>query len=104
MSSIVKRVGKLPLVPYLTGFVQDVTISTLRTGPIPRHIAFIMDGNRRYAKTNNLELGEGYYAGFGALVSVSIFDPSDRFLKLIPDFRSVCATWSNGSNNLCVFD
>jgi len=28
-----------------------------------KHIAFIMDGNRRYAKTNNLQLKEGYEAG-----------------------------------------
>lgn len=34
---------------------------------IPNHIAFIMDGNRRYAKKWKLEEWAGYKAGFLAL-------------------------------------
>lgn len=37
---------------------------------IPNHIAFIMDGNRRYAKKWKLEEGAGYKAGFLALLSM----------------------------------
>ncbi|ODQ67134.1 Di-trans-poly-cis-decaprenylcistransferase [Nadsonia fulvescens var. elongata DSM 6958] len=39
----------------------------LRTGPVPRHIAFVMDGNRRYATQRKLEVGEGHNAGFESL-------------------------------------
>lgn len=49
---------------------MDVIIQTLRTGPVPNHVAFIMDGNRRFAKNNNLELGEGHVAGFESLGNV----------------------------------
>ncbi|KAK2966850.1 hypothetical protein RJ640_027809 [Escallonia rubra] len=42
----------------------------LAVGPIPNHIAFIMDGNRRYAKKQNLEQGAGHKAGFPALMSM----------------------------------
>ncbi|KAG4951944.1 hypothetical protein JHK85_045811 [Glycine max] len=42
----------------------------LSVGPVPSHIAFIMDGNRRYAKKRNMEEGDGHKAGFTALMSI----------------------------------
>ncbi|KAF8112666.1 hypothetical protein N665_0062s0019 [Sinapis alba] len=39
-------------------------------GPLPIHLAFIMDGNRRYAKKRGLEDGSGHKAGFSALMSM----------------------------------
>ncbi|KAG9293280.1 hypothetical protein G9A89_010651 [Geosiphon pyriformis] len=33
-------------------------------GPIPKHIGFVMDGNRRFAKKLQVETGEGHYMGF----------------------------------------
>ncbi|KAG0451337.1 hypothetical protein HPP92_013737 [Vanilla planifolia] len=43
--------------------------SILAFGPMPNHIAFIMDGNRRYAN-RRMEQGTGHRAGFSALISV----------------------------------
>ncbi|KAL0327251.1 UNVERIFIED_CONTAM: Dehydrodolichyl diphosphate synthase 6 [Sesamum angustifolium] len=42
----------------------------LSVGPVPKHIAFIMDGNRRYAKKQNLEEGAGHRFGFRALMNI----------------------------------
>lgn len=42
----------------------------ISVGPIPNHIAFIMDGNRRFAKKHKLEEGSGHKAGFLALMSL----------------------------------
>ncbi|XP_074316653.1 dehydrodolichyl diphosphate synthase CPT3-like [Silene latifolia] len=42
----------------------------LSVGPIPDHIAFIMDGNRRYAEKCNLEEGAGHELGYMALMSM----------------------------------
>lgn len=36
-------------------------------GPIPRHIALIMDGNRRYAQKNSMGRAEGHLRGFDKL-------------------------------------
>ncbi|KAL6091160.1 hypothetical protein STEG23_017462 [Scotinomys teguina] len=36
-------------------------------GPVPKHIAFIMDGNRRYAKKCQVERQEGHSQGFNKL-------------------------------------
>ncbi|KAL4876712.1 putative undecaprenyl diphosphate synthase-domain-containing protein [Aspergillus karnatakaensis] len=40
-------------------FLLDV----LRVGPIPQHVAFIMDGNRRYAKAKNISIAQAYLSG-----------------------------------------
>ena len=40
-------------------------------GPIPKHVAFIMDGNRRYAKNRKVALKDGHSAGAEALIKVS---------------------------------
>ncbi|CDK29802.1 unnamed protein product [Kuraishia capsulata CBS 1993] len=55
----------------------------LRTGPVPRHIGFIMDGNRRYARRRNIELKEGHNAGFESMA---------RTLETCYDCGVECAT------------
>ncbi len=37
------------------------------TGPIPKHVAVIMDGNRRWARERNLPIVEGYRRGMTTL-------------------------------------
>lgn len=49
---------------------QDILLSALKQSYIPRHIAFIMDGNRRYAEKNQLEMIEGHQLGFEKLKEV----------------------------------
>jgi len=48
---------------YLEKFVTHV----LRCGEVPRHVALIMDGNRRYAKQNNLRKIKWHAEGFERL-------------------------------------
>ncbi|XP_060523235.1 dehydrodolichyl diphosphate synthase complex subunit DHDDS-like [Cylas formicarius] len=43
--------------------IQQICLEVLKCGPIPEHVAFIMDGNRRYAKKFNLEITEGHSRG-----------------------------------------
>ena len=50
--------------------VREVLIGALRQGPIPGHVAFEMDGNRRYARSHNIEAVEGHHLGFEALARV----------------------------------
>lgn len=39
---------------------------------MPKHIAFIMDGNRRYAKKCQVERQEGHSQGFNKLAEVGV--------------------------------
>lgn len=41
-----------------------------QAGPIPKHVAFIMDGNRRYACKCHVERQQGHSQGFDKLAQV----------------------------------
>jgi len=43
---------------------------TLRCGPIPHHVAFVMDGNRRFARRFNNAAMAGHERGYDALLDV----------------------------------
>ena len=50
--------------------LQNSCIAAIRRGPVPQHIAIIMDGNRRYARSNRMESAEGHYSGAETLKNV----------------------------------
>ncbi|KWU42628.1 Undecaprenyl diphosphate synthase [Rhodotorula sp. JG-1b] len=58
-----------PLHPLL----RTLVVSALRLGPRPKHVAFIMDGNRRSARVRNLPVRVGHEEGFEALKRVLSF-------------------------------
>jgi ditrans,polycis-polyprenyl diphosphate synthase len=53
----------------LQNFLRKCLVAVLSYGPMPKHIAFIMDGNRRYAKFRSIQEGTGHRVGFSALMS-----------------------------------
>lgn len=56
---------------FIVGHFQRFIISVLAAGPIPKHIAIVMDGNRRYAGKLGKPPIEGHIEGFSALRRVS---------------------------------
>lgn len=68
--SIDKQVDAKQVLRNLYNFFLRCILYVLAVGPLPIHIAFIMDGNRRYAKKNNIEYKNGYRPGFIALTSI----------------------------------
>ncbi|PRP76442.1 dehydrodolichyl diphosphate synthase-like [Planoprotostelium fungivorum] len=48
-------------------WLESFSINVLKAGRIPHHIAFIMDGNRRFAKLQKMPPIGGHVQGFGAL-------------------------------------
>ncbi|KAJ5936841.1 dehydrodolichyl diphosphate syntase complex subunit SPAC4D7.04c [Penicillium verhagenii] len=50
-----------------SSFVEETLINSLQVGAIPAHIAFIMDGNRRYAKAHGMPVAQGHFFGGVAL-------------------------------------
>ena len=51
---------------YLRSFCNNV----IKSGQLPRHVAIIMDGNRRFAKKVNCERSKGHQKGFEKLTEV----------------------------------
>jgi len=61
------------VVGSLQNFLRKCIIAVLSYGPMPKHIAFIMDGNRRYAKSRSIKQGTGHSVGFSALMASLIY-------------------------------
>lgn len=52
---------------YLPWYIRWTASIITSTSKIPNHIAFIMDGNRRYARKRDQEVIKGHFAGFDKL-------------------------------------
>jgi ditrans,polycis-polyprenyl diphosphate synthase len=55
----------------VAGALRRVAAAVLRAGPVPRHVAFIMDGNRRFADAHGWERAQGHARGFDRVRSCS---------------------------------
>ena len=71
LSAIRKWLSQSPPIEWADLRLRDLTIGALRQGPIPQHIAIVMDGNRRFARSRHIEVVEGHNRGFEALAQVS---------------------------------
>lgn len=58
---------------YLSTPAKNFAVNLLRQGPVPGHVAFIMDGNRRYAHKQGQETKEGHNAGYNSLSRILSF-------------------------------
>ncbi|KAL2759861.1 hypothetical protein ACRALDRAFT_1074025 [Sodiomyces alcalophilus JCM 7366] len=74
MSEIVGTIGKWlissPPAEWAINQLRELLIGALKQGPVPQHVAFEMDGNRRYARGRRMETIEGHHHGFEALARV----------------------------------
>ncbi|KAB8337184.1 hypothetical protein FH972_021489 [Carpinus fangiana] len=70
MSSIRNWILQSPPAEWALSSVRDLLIGALKQGPIPRHVAFVMDGNRRFARHHHIETVEGHNLGFEALARI----------------------------------
>jgi len=55
------------LISLISDFFMRLLLTVLVAGPIPQHIAFVMDGNRRYARTHHKLVQDGHTEGFHTL-------------------------------------
>ncbi|KAI0484475.1 di-trans,poly-cis-decaprenylcistransferase [Xylariaceae sp. FL0804] len=70
LSHIRNWLWRSPPAEWLVKGARELLIGTLKQGPIPKHVAFEMDGNRRFAKNHHIETIEGHHLGFEALARV----------------------------------
>ncbi|GHJ83846.1 hypothetical protein NliqN6_0248 [Naganishia liquefaciens] len=55
------------LLTYLSRSLHSLILRILRAGPVPRHVAFVMDGNRRWARERGWIVKRGHEEGFESL-------------------------------------
>ncbi|THU96347.1 dehydrodolichyl diphosphate synthetase [Dendrothele bispora CBS 962.96] len=54
----------------ITLLAQRFLLRVLSSGPVPQHVAFVMDGNRRFARMHGKQVPEGHGEGYLALKRV----------------------------------
>lgn len=67
--------------------------------PVPRHIGYILDGNRRWAKTHGLPAYEGHLAGYEALKQV-IFETIDSGVEYVSLYAFSTENWKRGEGEV----
>jgi ditrans,polycis-polyprenyl diphosphate synthase len=70
LSQVRKWAYSSPPVEWSINQVRELLIGAVRQGPVPQHVAFVMDGNRRFARSHQIETVEGHNLGFEALAKV----------------------------------
>ncbi|KAF2707013.1 undecaprenyl diphosphate synthase family protein-like protein [Pleomassaria siparia CBS 279.74] len=65
-----KWLASSPPVAWTFRQLRELLIGALKQGPIPQHVAFVMDGNRRFARDHKIETVEGHNLGFEALARI----------------------------------
>ncbi|GAV50683.1 hypothetical protein ZYGR_0Z01060 [Zygosaccharomyces rouxii] len=70
IDKIVSWLRAFQLFIKLQQLLQNLLINILAAGPVPQHISFIMDGNRRFAKKMNMPVKRGHEAGGVTLLSL----------------------------------
>ncbi|XP_064628045.1 dehydrodolichyl diphosphate synthase complex subunit DHDDS-like [Lineus longissimus] len=50
-----------------SSWLRRFCANVLKAGPLPKHVAFIMDGNRRFASKKSIQRAEGHLMGFEKL-------------------------------------
>lgn len=56
---------------YLHALLTSLLLSVVALGPMPHHIGFVMDGNRRYARSHGQRVARGHEQGSESLKRVS---------------------------------
>ncbi|USP81459.1 Dehydrodolichyl diphosphate synthase complex subunit SPAC4D7.04c [Curvularia clavata] len=69
-SRIHKWFATSPPVAWTVRQLREILIGSLKQGPIPQHVAFVMDGNRRFARNHHIETVEGHNLGFESLARI----------------------------------
>ncbi|SMN20289.1 similar to Saccharomyces cerevisiae YBR002C RER2 Cis-prenyltransferase involved in dolichol synthesis [Maudiozyma saulgeensis] len=60
--------SKIPGHYFVLSLLKNIFSRTLRaSNNVPRHVGFIMDGNRRWARKNDIEVKDGHEAGFHSM-------------------------------------
>ncbi|KAJ6096356.1 dehydrodolichyl diphosphate syntase complex subunit SPAC4D7.04c [Penicillium sp. IBT 16267x] len=76
-----------------SNWTRNIVASVLEQGPIPEHIAFIMDGNRRFSRRHGMEYKQGHYLGGVALEQASFLfymDSSNVVANILLRILAAC--------------
>jgi undecaprenyl diphosphate synthase len=73
--------------------------SNASVDPIPRHVAIVMDGNRRWAKMHGLSEGEGHSAGVDAIRPI-VEHAADRGIEALSIYAFSRENWARSDDEV----
>lgn len=88
-----------PPIEFAINNLKELLVGALRQGPIPQHVAFVMDGNRRFARSHGIETVEGHNLGFEALARVGPHDQPSPLTRPL-ELESVMLTIASDTRSL----
>jgi len=101
-SRIHKWFASSPPVAWTIRQLREILIGSLKQGPIPQHVAFVMDGNRRFARNHHIETVEGHNMGFESLARVcSGLGVLLQVIDVFVDIRGLLQDGREGCHDLC---
>ncbi|CCH61599.1 hypothetical protein TBLA_0F00550 [Henningerozyma blattae CBS 6284] len=63
--------SRIPGYSFIQEWLKNIFSRTIRVSDCgPKHVGFIMDGNRRFARKNDIEIKEGHEAGFQSMSKI----------------------------------
>lgn len=71
---------------------SDEDIASIAAGPLPRHVAIIMDGNRRWSEKKTLGKMRGHWAGAHVLTKI-VESASDLGIQVLTVFAFSTENW-----------
>ncbi|MCI4438586.1 di-trans,poly-cis-decaprenylcistransferase [archaeon] len=82
--SFFRLIGKLARLNLVTKLYEEELKSQIKNGPLPQHIALILDGNRRWSSKQGVDLRTGYLMGAEKLQDVLnwIYDLKIRIVTI----------------------
>jgi undecaprenyl diphosphate synthase len=69
------------------------------TPTIPRHVGYIIDGNRRWAKSHGIPTYEGHLAGYNALKEIAI-ETHDRGVEFVSAYVFSTENWKRSADEV----
>jgi ditrans,polycis-polyprenyl diphosphate synthase len=60
----------LEILRIVQGWIIRLILAVLAAGPVPHHVGFVMDGNRRYARMHGRKVLDGHGQGLESLKGV----------------------------------
>jgi undecaprenyl diphosphate synthase len=87
--------------PDVGGGAESRTADQLTDGPdlLPRHVAIVMDGNRRWAKNHGLSEGEGHSAGVDAIRPI-VEHAADRGIEALSIYAFSRENWTRSDEEV----
>jgi undecaprenyl diphosphate synthase len=67
--------------------------------PVPQHIGFILDGNRRWARMHSIPEADGHMAGYNALKEV-LFGACDQGVRYVSLYAFSTENWKRPTNEV----